>query len=240
MCVDCVDVKRAIAVIEHCKTMCDFGAVKLLSSIPNDYEHKIDIIPLNSLVQYSIFMLTKCSKYIDTEHVLIVQRDGWILNPGAWDNKWLEYDYIAPVFNQYSIVGSGGFSMRSKRLMDKLSEWMPEWDGTPEGAETIQTGLGYYEDGVISFSDELKAIFNYAPVLDANKFAQGGNPDEHNYVRTPFGFHGAMRMINHETGEVDVASTCTHTGLCGCTNKVMFSTIQLSKRLDALIEQYVK
>jgi hypothetical protein len=237
MCIDCVDVTRAIAVVEHCKTLCDFGAVKVLTSLSTDYDH-IKIMPLNSLVQYSIFMLTECSKYIDTDHVLIVQRDGWILNTNAWENTWLQYDYLAPVFNQYDIVGSGGFSLRSKRLMDTLIEWMPKWDGTPEGADEIQSQVGYYEDGVIAFSEELRKKYNYAPIDVANKFAQGGNMNTDNYYEFPFGFHGSARVINHETGSVGLPSECEHDGLCGCTHKKGFAGKQLDLTLTELIEKY--
>ena len=225
MCVDCVNVERAIAVVEHCKTMCDFGAVKLLTSIPTDYSH-IKIGALNSLVEYSIWMLTKCYKYIDTDHVLIIQRDGWILNPDTWDNAWLKYDYIAPLFNQYDIVGSGGFSIRSKRLMQAIARPIPYWNYTAENAHEIQNVLGFYEDGVISFSEELKAKYNYAPVDVANKFAQGGNPNMDNYFKRPFGFHGSYRTINHKTNEVAEPSDSFDP--------------KLTDRLNELIELYVK
>ena len=81
MCIDCVNSNRAIAVLEHCKSLCDFADVKFLSSIPSNYEHHIKIKPLNSLTAYSVFMVTKCIDYIDTERVLICQRDGFIINP---------------------------------------------------------------------------------------------------------------------------------------------------------------
>lgn len=237
MCIDCVDVNRAIAVVEHCKTLCDFGDVKVLTSCPTDYPHT-KIMPLNSLVEYSIFMLTRCNQYIETEHVLIVQRDGWILNPNSWDDSWLQYDYVAPVFNQYDIVGSGGFSLRSKKLMDSIASWVPYWDGTPDGANSIQDQLGYYEDGVISFSEQLKAMYNYAPVSVANQFAQGGNMNLDNYVEFPFGFHGSARVINHETGAVQPPSDCNHIGLCSCKNKSGFAAKTLDLRLLELMEKY--
>jgi hypothetical protein len=150
--IDCLNAQRAINVLEHCKSLCDFGDVKLLTSIPIQYEHRIKIMPLNTLIAYSVFMLTKVNQYIDTEHLLVVQRDGWILNPQAFDNSWLELDYIAPLFVQYNHVGSGGFSLRSKKLMDNVALAMPAWDGTQKEADKIQQSLQYYEDGVISLS----------------------------------------------------------------------------------------
>lgn len=205
LCADCVDVSRAIAVVKHCKTLADFGAVKVLSNQQRNYPI-IPIDPLTSLVMYSVWMLTECHKYIDTDHVLVVQRDGWILNPDKWEDDWLQYDYLAPVFNQYDIVGSGGFSMRSKRLMQAVAAMFPAWDGTEATAEQIQRQAGLYEDGVIAFSDDLRSRFNFAPVIVGNRFAQGGNLNPANHNPQPFGFHGSGRMIDFATGTVEPAT----------------------------------
>lgn len=215
ICCDCVNASRAINVLERCKELADFGAVKLLTNIPVKYEHRIKIMPLNSLVAYSIFMLTKLHKYIDTDHVLIVQRDGWILNPQSFKPEWLELDYIAPLFVQYDKVGSGGFSLRSKALMVEVAKQMPEWDGTQKHADEIQPGLGYYEDGVISLSGKFSK-FKFASLYEASLFAQGGNRNPDFYAKHPFGFHGTWQDINHETGEV--SPVCEHLDLnCDCT-----------------------
>jgi hypothetical protein len=66
LCVDCVDVDRAIAIVEHCKTMVDFGAVKVISNQERNYPI-VKISPLNTLIMYSVWMLTECHKYIDTD-----------------------------------------------------------------------------------------------------------------------------------------------------------------------------
>lgn len=202
MIIDCVNVDRAIKVLERCKKLGDFGAVKLLTSLPTDYEHAVKIMPLNSLVAYSVFMLTKCHEYIDTDHVLIVQRDGWILNPSSWNEAWLGYDYIAPLFVQYDKVGSGGFSLRSKRLMDRVAELTDHWDGTQEHADKLQEGLGYYEDGVICLSRKF-AEFNFAPTEQACMFAQGGNRNPDFLRERPFGFHRTFQKIDFSTGLLD-------------------------------------
>ncbi len=202
MCVDCVDIKGAIKVLEWCKKMFDFGDVKLLTSIDTDYEHAEKIMPLNTLVAYSIFMLTKCHEYIKTDHVLIVQRDGWIINPQSWDDKWLQFDYIAPLFVQFDLVGSGGFSMRSKKLMEHASKVTPDWDGTQEHADQIQSTLGYYEDGVITLSDKFRQ-FRFADLQNACQFGQGGNRNSTYFREYPFGFHRTFQQIDFKTGRVD-------------------------------------
>jgi hypothetical protein len=202
ICVDCIDSKRAIRVLEHCKSMVDFGAVKLLSSIPSDYEYRVRIQPLNSLIAYSVFMLTRFHEYINTPNVLIVQRDGWILNPESFDPNWLDLDFIGPIYMQNDRVGSGGFSLRSKRIMQEVSKTMPAWDGTQRSAEMIQKNLPMYEDGQLSLT-EFSKDFKIASLEQAADFAQGGNRNPKYFRSKPFGFHRTFQDIDFKTGLVD-------------------------------------
>lgn len=198
MIVDCVDVDRAISTLEKSQRDIKFGAVKLLTSkqegvknIPKDFPH--EIIPhLGSLTAYSVFMLTQVYKYIDTSHALIVQHDGYVINPHKWLVSFLLYDYIAPLFDDHDIMGCGGFTMRSKRLMEAVASMCPEWDGTQEDADAIQNGTshGFYEDGLIAikFRERLEAKgFVFAPIEEASLFGQARNNSHYN--PEPFGFH---------------------------------------------------
>lgn len=200
--IDCIDVTRAIRVLERCKQKADFGAVKLLTSIPNEYHHAERIMPLNSLIAYSIFMLTRVHEYVNTEHMLIVQRDGFILNPSSFDVRWLELDYIGPLFVQYDKVGSGGFSLRSKRIMQEMAVKTPQWDGTQSHAEMLQKEIGLYEDGVISLRN-FGNRFKIATPEQAANFAQGGNRNPIYFREKPFGFHRTWQEIDFKTGIVD-------------------------------------
>jgi len=214
ICIDCVNVNRAINVLEHCKSVADFGAVKLLTHIPTDYEHRVRIKPLNTLVAYSIFMLTKVHEFIDTDHLLVVQRDGWILNPESFNPEWLNLDFIGPIFVQYDRVGSGGFSLRTKKLMQNVASNTPEWDWTQKKADEIQAIQSYYEDGVICLSNRFSQ-FKIASLEQASMFAQGGNRNPKYYVEKPFGFHGLWANIDHATGKV--FPVCEHEeGNCDC------------------------
>lgn len=202
LCVDCIDSKRAIRVIEHCKSLSDFGAVKFLSSIPTDYEHRVRIMPLNSLIAYSVFMLSRVHEYIETPNFLIVQRDGWILNTDSFDPKWLELDFIGGLYMQYDKVGSGGFSLRSKKIMEDVSKIVPHWDGTQKEADRIQKGLGYYEDGILSLSPFSKN-YKIASLEQAANFSQAGNRNPIYFRERPFGWHRTWQEINFQTGVVD-------------------------------------
>lgn len=204
--VDCLDAKRSIHVLEHCKSKVDFGAVKFLTNIPVEYEHKVKIPPINSLIAYSIFMLTKAHQYIDTPNFLIVQRDGWVLNPQSWDNSWLDLDFIGGLFMQYDRVGSGGFSLRSKKIMEYSAKIMPEWDWTDKQAHEIQKGLSYYEDGELCFSNKFKQ-FKIASLEQAANFSQAGNRNPKYFREYPFGWHRTFQEIDFKTGRVDSSDT---------------------------------
>lgn len=204
---DCIDANRMISVLELCKSKVDFGAVRLLTHVPVKYEHKVKIQPLNSLIAYSIFMLTKVYKYIDTPYFLTVQRDGWILNPQSWNDEWLDTHYCAPLFMQYNKCGSGGFSLRKTKMMEDIATIeMPEWDGSEKQAHEIQSGLSYYEDGICSLT-ERNGKYKIASLEQAADFSQGGNRDPKYFREKPFGFHRTWQEIDFKTGKVDSSDT---------------------------------
>lgn len=209
-CADCIHIDYAIPSLERCKALCNFGAVRLLTSMPSDYEHAVVIPPLDTLSAYSTFMLKRAHEYVETTHLLVAQHDGWILNPEAWDPAWLELDYIGPLFIHAHVtgprsVGSGGFSLRSKRLMEHVSAMTPPWDNTTEGGNAHVRQVGAYEDGHISMTmrSQLEAAgFRFGTPEQAGRFAQGGNNDPAYHVAKPFGFHGLWGNIDHAIGEV--------------------------------------
>lgn len=202
MCIDCVDAHKAIRILEHCKSKVDFGDVKLLTHIPVSYPGKTKIMPLNSLIAYSIFMLTRVFQYIETDYVQIVQRDGWILNPESFNHDWLKLDYIGPIFIQYDKSASGGFSLRSKRLMENTAKNTPEWDGTDRHAHEIQKGLDFYEDGMICLSGRYSE-FKVGTLEQCADYAQGGNRNPVYFRELPYGFHRTFQEIDFKTGLVD-------------------------------------
>lgn len=90
--------------------------------VPNVEVVKID--PIKSKAEYSQFCIKKLNKYFDTEHVLIFQWDGFVLDGSAWNDEFLNCDYIGAPFDydHERQVGNGGFSLRSKRLHTILAE----------------------------------------------------------------------------------------------------------------------
>lgn len=138
---------------------------------------------LTSKEQYSIFMIKEAYKYIDTSHVLIFQHDGFVNNYKKWDNDWLQYDYIgAPWwYSDGYNVGNGGFSLRSKRLMEII-------------ATDININQYHPEDHVICrvYRKYLENTYNirFAPLEAAEKFAFEGYRQPSKFLKDQFGVHG--------------------------------------------------
>ena len=179
----------------------NFGEIKFLTSedaFPADPKIRIESIPRLDFVGYSRFMLQDLHCYIDTPYCLVIQADGFVLNPERWQNCFLDYDYIgAPwtreitsfptgtVLNMAANqVGNGGFSLRSKRLL--LETAKIDFDSL--------SFVCLHEDIIIChyFLDQmLEAGIRFPKPMLAAQFAvespeasYGQNP------QTSFGFHG--------------------------------------------------
>lgn len=59
---------------------------------------------------------------VKTSHVLFMEWDSGVVDERAWRDEFLQYDFIGSPWNYTeNNVGNGGFSLRSKRMMDYLS-----------------------------------------------------------------------------------------------------------------------
>jgi hypothetical protein len=107
--------------------------------------------------------------------VLVVQHDGFIVRPESWDRKFLQYDYIGAPWDN-GIVGNGGFSLRSKRLLDVLAEMrdLLTWPHPEDGALCC------------TYRDELESRgILFAPTDVARRFSV-----EDEAYQNSFGLHG--------------------------------------------------
>jgi len=80
---------------------------------------------LDSIQGYNEFLMKRLNSYIESDFALIVQWDGFVLNPANWRPDFLEYDYIGAVWPWMPTgyqVGNGGFSLRSKKLLQALQD----------------------------------------------------------------------------------------------------------------------
>ena len=116
--------------------------------------------------------------FVNTTHILIIQWDGFVINPNMWDDKWLQYDYIGapwPWHDSY-YIGNGGFSLRSKDLMKHLAKNQSRFPVLHPEDDTL---CRRYRPIL-----ELTMGFQWAPKSIAEKFSL-----EHGEMRSSFGFH---------------------------------------------------
>src|SRR6185369_4095699 len=177
--VDCVNYGEAIMAITRTLEQITPHSVIFFTDQPlkADNFETIVIPRINSKEEYSKFIVKELWRYIITSHVLIIQNDGYVLDGSVWTDEFLEYDYIgAPWFYKDGRnVGNGGFSLRSKRLMqsDVLSE--------PEAYHPEDEIICRLYRNLLEL-DGLK----FAPEELAHQFAY----ECHEPMQPTFGFHG--------------------------------------------------
>jgi hypothetical protein len=156
---------------------------------------------------YNEFIVNKLYQYVDTDFVLIVQTDGFINHPSLWSDEFLDYDYLgSPWPNQahvtgckwvdpgvvtqmlcqpkgVNLVGGGGFSLRSKKIINLAHECPREL----RGPEDVYYCLNNY-DYFISHG------IRYAPVNVAERFSRDDDGRVHDNC---FGFHGNREHIHN-------------------------------------------
>lgn len=150
----------------------------------------VELDHVNSVQAYSRFMLQGLLPYLQTKHHLIVQWDGYVLDSAMWRDEFLTRDYIGAVWPQYRDghrVGNGGFSLRSRRLLEAFADTGFE-AGHPEDVCLARTHRTLLEQGYgIRFADETMAhAFSFERLR--------GLPSS-------FGFHGLSNFPDVMTAE---------------------------------------
>lgn len=71
-----------------------------------------------------LLVMKGLAEHVGTSHAMLIHWDGHPINPDLWTPAFLEYDYIGAPWPWYRdrAVGNGGFSLRSRRLIDALAD----------------------------------------------------------------------------------------------------------------------
>lgn len=148
--VDCVDIDRLIYAADISQKYIKFKDVKLLTHLESDDNRIVKIPKISSIEAYSEFMIRQLNAYVDTDFVLVIQYDGFVLNPEYWNPDFLHFDYIgAPT--KWG-MGNGGFSLRSKKLLKILAEDSHIQIFHPEDYHICRTYKTYLEHKGIKFA----------------------------------------------------------------------------------------
>lgn len=206
--IDGVTPEICLNVLRHCQSLATFPRTLFLTyKKPDNWTEADDSIDLtiipkfDSYFAYNQFCISDLYKYIDTEFFLIVQPDGFILNPEHWSDEFYNYDYIGAVFDSGcrqmyphgSNVGNGGFCLRSLRFAKIVADSIHHYE------DMRHSGLNKNEDFFLckTNGDFLKTIgVKFAPEDVASKFSlESPYGDRYNTDRS-FGFHGYHPWTN--------------------------------------------
>lgn len=199
---DCATPALAARALRISTALCGFGDAILFSDtpVPSSVFRHVAIAPLRSRDDYSRFVLRDLAQHIHTSHVLVIQWDGYVVEPRAWRPEFLQYDWIGarwPFYRDGMAVGNGGFSLRSRRLLEITAS--PAFALVP----------GANEDELVCRTSRPALVrdfgIRFAPDEVADRFAY-----EHAAPGAPtFGFHALFNMWRHvEDAEMTALATC--------------------------------
>jgi hypothetical protein len=208
--INTLNAEQSLKALEYSCRNINFSKILLLSNekFNHPYIQTELINKINNIEEYNKFCISELVNFIETDFCLIIQSDGFILNEKLWDNEYLKYDYIGAPWNKFHstealfrcnlinhfsyntipyIVGNGGFSLRSKKILKEISLLHKENFSIPE-------------DNVFSvlYRKELaEKNIKVAPLSIAKKFAIEHILDDQHALIETFGFHGKLAHLNH-------------------------------------------
>lgn len=194
-----IEIPKTIWALEKSRERLNFGAVKLISDIKPELPMGIthEYCPrINNIMDFNHYVFKELYKHVDTSHCLMVQFHAWVINPDLWDDNWLNFSYLGapwPIKEGSYIanngervrVGNGGFSLRSKRIMEIPSQL---------GWELRQEQSYFNEDGNLCAywrKELLEMGIVYGTLEEACRFSFENLIPENRGMRT-FGFHRNM------------------------------------------------
>ncbi len=188
-CIDTLNHALALRALERSRERIRFARTLMLTDalpssvgVPAGIE-VAGIGPLRSRDEYSRFVLKRLLPLVATPHLLLVQWDGYVVNPQAWDPAFAECDYLGARWSWFDDghdVGNGGFSLRSRRLLEALQDPRIEL----VDAEDVTIGRAFR--GLL----EREHGIRFGSAAQADRFAfEAAYP-----TGRPFGFHGLFNF----------------------------------------------
>lgn len=171
----------------------DFSQVLIYSDRPECWpglavQH---IAPLPGRAAYNRLIVHRLAEDLQAEHALVIQYDGFVLNPDQFSPHFRHYDYIGAPWPQAGAmdVGSGGFSWRSRRLVQAVARQPYDGERMNEDEHICRELRPLLETGGIRF----------APRAIATHFATESVPAPW----PTLGFHGVFHLPSVYRGQID-------------------------------------
>jgi hypothetical protein len=180
--------------MNKCLEHCSFADVIMISSQPVGAPFRVEVVPPFNGAGYAPFIFQNLAKYTSSAFNLLVQYDGYIIEPLAWNNRFLDYDYIGakwPWHIEGRRVGNSGFCLRSKKLLNLMADMcLPPTGEFVDDKYICHTMRELLETKhhIKIAEDEVADLFAY---------------ERHVPDQPTFGFHGLFNFWRH-TDDVDM------------------------------------
>jgi hypothetical protein len=191
VCLSTIYIEQSIYAIEHSCSNIRFNNVKFFTNrtIKSDIFDCIEIPNMLSIMDYNNFVLYNLGKYITSKYILIVQWDGFVINPNMWDPMFLNYDYIGARWIN-NVCGNGGFSLRSKKLYDAID------DNRDVFSRNVSYDIPRFNEENVTNNEDVVICYHNRKFLESFgiKFCNNDLCDKFSVESRPynnsFGFHG--------------------------------------------------
>ena len=195
-----VNIYETIKALQYSIREIEFGDVILITHrkpffLPKDihYRHTSKLTDIDA---FNYKMVYELADFIDTDYVLLVHYDGFVVNPESWRDDFLDYDYIGSPWplpsddiayrdSQGNICRVGNsVSIRSKRLLEFPRQAKLKWERMEDGLFNEDTFLCCKNKNIIE-----DAGMRFAPIEVAKYFGHECMIPEIMDVEKPFIFH---------------------------------------------------
>jgi len=185
-----VRLEQTIKALQHSSLKINFGDIKLLSDIkpdnlPDNITHEY-VPKCNNIDEWNYHIIYTLPKHIETDYIILIHDNGFIVNPEVWTDEFLKYDYIGAPWplpednisyrdiNGEIIRQGNSVSLRSKKLLDipnKLNlKWRPFHGFTNEdGFICVNYRHEYINEGCVFAPLETAVLFSKETEIPENK-----------------------------------------------------------------------
>jgi hypothetical protein len=156
--------------INDCRKHCTFADILIFSDKPIaiPFAGWFQVPAFTSMQTYTEILWQLVWRKVQTPHFLVVQWDGWVVEPKLWTDEFLKYDYIGAPWSEGDVngyrVGNGGFSLRSVDMARYISGKYPmPVIGEPEDVTICQRYRRGLEDKGFKWHDGLRLGIQVKP-----------------------------------------------------------------------------
>jgi hypothetical protein len=177
-----IDIDAHIKALMYSSKDIEFGEIKVVTDKkPYNLPSKIKFEytdHINNIDEWNHRIVYNLTDYVNTDYVILIHDDGFIVNPNSWKNEFLNYDYIGGAWNNKTFVDKYGkqirvgnsVSLRSKKLLEIPKKfnmpWIPRQGNTNEDTQICVWNRDLFLDNGTIFADyEISKYFSHEEIF---------------------------------------------------------------------------